>query len=167
VILLQQKLGWKALQWEEAEPLAVPAKLAWVLLTGHFDVSGQYGSQLPMIRTVPGCIGVGEAIKGVAVAGFDGTKPGLLNWKAQVGMIELNQGTNAGEIKAVWVKWGTCSTGCQGNRLGCTIQVVDQAGNPGCAGCKDALAKMRVGCHRHSWWNDYWGWRGHLPDTGW
>jgi hypothetical protein len=27
------------------------------------------------IQTVPGCIGVGKAIKGVTVAGFDGFKP--------------------------------------------------------------------------------------------
>jgi hypothetical protein len=59
---------------------------------------------LVSIRTVPGCIGVGEAIKGVAVSGFDGIKPSLLDRKAQAGMIETNQGTNAGEIKAVWVE---------------------------------------------------------------
>ncbi len=39
------------------------------------------------IQTVPGCIGVGEAIKGVAVAGFDGIEPSFLDWKAQIGMI--------------------------------------------------------------------------------
>ncbi len=54
-------------------------------------------------RTVHGCIEVGEAIEGVAVAGFDGVKPSLLDRKAQAGMIETNQGTNAGEIKAAWV----------------------------------------------------------------
>ncbi len=59
---------------------------------------------LVIIRTVPGCIGVGEAIKGVTVACFDGVEPHLLGRKAQVGMIETNQGTNAGEIKAAWVK---------------------------------------------------------------
>jgi hypothetical protein len=31
------------------------------------------------IRTVAGCIGVFEAIKGVAVASFDGIKPSLLD----------------------------------------------------------------------------------------
>jgi hypothetical protein len=56
--------------------------------------------RLVSIRTVPGCIGVGEAIKGVAVASFEGVKPSLLDQKAQADMIELNQGTNAGEIKA-------------------------------------------------------------------
>ncbi len=59
---------------------------------------------LVSIRTVPGCIGVGEAIEGVAVAGFDGVEPSLLDRKAQAGMIEFNQGTNAGGIKAVWVE---------------------------------------------------------------
>jgi hypothetical protein len=58
---------------------------------------------LVSIQTVPGCIGVGEAIKGVAVAGFDGVEPCLLDRKAQAGMIETNLGTYAGEIKAVWV----------------------------------------------------------------
>jgi hypothetical protein len=75
------------------------------------------------IRTVPGCIEVGEAIEGVTIAGFDGIKPSLFDWKAQAGMIKSNQGTNAREIKAAWVKWGTCGLGCQGNKLGCTVQV--------------------------------------------
>ncbi len=122
---------------------------------------------LVSVRTVPGCIGVGEAIKGVTVAGFDGIEPHLLDQKAQAGMIESNQGTNAGEIKAAWVKWGTCSTGCQGNSLVCTVQVVDQAGNPGSSGGKDALAGMRVGCCRHGWKNDHWGRWGQSCDTGW
>ncbi len=41
-------------------------------------------------QTVPDCIGVGEAIKGVTVAGFDGVEPRLLDRKAQAGMIETN-----------------------------------------------------------------------------
>ncbi len=72
------------------------------------------------VQTVPDCIGVGEALEGVAVAGFDSVKPSLLDREAQAGMIESNTGTN-GEIKAAWVKWGTCSTGGQGNSLGCAI----------------------------------------------
>ncbi len=115
---------------------------------------------LVSVRTVP-------TIEGVAVAGFDGIEQSLLDRKAQAGMIESNQGTNSGEIKAEWVKWGTCGTGCQGNSLGCTVQVVDQAGYPGCAGGKDALDGMRVGCHRHGWRNDHWGWWRQLRGTGW
>ncbi len=110
------------------------------------------------IQTVPGSIGVGEAIEGVAVSGFDSIKPSLLDRKAQAGMIETNQGTNAGEIKTAWVKWDTCGTGGQGNSLGCTLQVLDQAGDPGHVSGKDALAGMRVHCHRHDWRNDHWGW---------
>ncbi len=91
---------------------------------------------LVSVQTVPGCIGVGEAIEGVTVAGFDGVEPSLLDRKAQAGMIETNQGTNAGEIKAARVKWGTCGTGGQGNSLGCTVQVVDQAGDPGPRMCR-------------------------------
>ncbi len=79
---------------------------------------------LVSVRTVSGCIGGGKAIEGVAVASYDSIKPSLLDRKAQAGMIESNQCTNAGEIKAAWVKWGTCGTGSQGNSLGCTIQVV-------------------------------------------
>jgi hypothetical protein len=122
---------------------------------------------LVSIRTVPGCIGVGEAIKGVTVARFDGIKPSLLDWKAQAGMMESNQGTNAGEVQIAWVKRGTCGTGCQGNSLGCTVQVVDQIGYPGRAGGKDALAGMRMGCSRHGWRNDHWGRWGQLGTTGW
>jgi hypothetical protein len=43
------------------------------------------------IGTVPGSIGVGEALKGAAVAGFDSIKPSLLDREAQAGMIETNQ----------------------------------------------------------------------------
>ncbi len=119
------------------------------------------------VQTIPGCIEVGEAIKGVAVAGFDCIKPCLLDWKAQAGVIESNQGTNAREIKAAWVEWSICNTGFQGNTLRCTIQIVDQAGYPRHAGGKDALARIRVGCPRHGWRSDQWGWWGHLRDTGW
>jgi hypothetical protein len=31
------------LQWEEVEPLEAPAKLAWFLLTGHFNIAGKDG----------------------------------------------------------------------------------------------------------------------------
>jgi hypothetical protein len=37
---------------------------------------------LVCIRTVPGCIGVGETIKDVTVAGFDGINPSLINREA-------------------------------------------------------------------------------------
>ncbi len=110
------------------------------------------------VRTVPGSIGVGEALKGVAVACFDSIKPSLLGMEAQAGMIEPSQGTNSGEIKAAWVKWGTCGMGGQGNSLGCAVQVVDQSGNPVRVGGKDVLAGMRVRCRRHGWQNDHWGW---------
>ncbi len=72
------------------------------------------------VWTVPGQIGVCEALKGVAVAGFDSIQPSLLDRETKAGMIEPNQGTNAGEIKAAWVKWGTCGLGGQGNSLACT-----------------------------------------------
>ncbi len=83
---------------------------------------------LVSIRTVPGCIGVDEAIEGLAVASFDGVKPSLLDRKAQAGMIESNQGTNAGEIKCVgqmgylrhrlpWQQPGLHRTGSRPSRL--------------------------------------------------
>ncbi len=73
------------------------------------------------IWTVPGSSEVGEAFEGVAVAGFDSVEPSLLDKEALTGMIELNQGTNAKEIKAARVKWGTCGSGGQGNSLGCAV----------------------------------------------
>jgi hypothetical protein len=60
------------------------------------------------IRTVLGCIGVADALEGVAAAGLDSVEPSLLDRAAQAGMIEPNQGPNTGEIKAAWVKWSTC-----------------------------------------------------------
>jgi hypothetical protein len=56
--------------------------------------------------------------------------------------------------------------GSQGNSLGCAVHVVDQAGDPGRVGGKDALARMRVGCRRNGWQNDHWGWWGQSRDTG-
>ncbi len=73
------------------------------------------------VRTVLGRIGVSEALEGVAVAGFDGIEPSLLDREAQAGMIESNQGANAWEIKAAWVKWGTRGMSSQGNSLGCAL----------------------------------------------
>jgi len=53
-----------------------------------------------------------------------------------------NQGANAGQIKAAKIKWSTRSSGSQSNSLGCTIEVVYQAGSPGGAGGKDSLTGM-------------------------
>ena len=64
------------------------------------------------IRTILGCIGVGEALKGVTVAGFDCVEPGLFNWETKTGMIETNQGTYAWQIKAAWIKWGLGGRRC-------------------------------------------------------
>ena len=84
------------------------------------------------VRTIFGSIGVGEALKGVAVAGFDGIQPGLFDWKAKTGVIKSNQGANAGQIKAVRIEGSTKSSGSQGNSLGCcTIEVEYRAGSPG------------------------------------
>jgi hypothetical protein len=55
------------------------------------------------IQTVLGRIGVHEVLKGVTVVGCDSIKPSVLDREAQAGMIEPNQGPNAGEIKALWV----------------------------------------------------------------
>ena len=112
------------------------------------------------IRTVPGCIGVGKAIKGVTVAGFDGIEPSLFDREAKAGMIKSNQGTGAGKIEAAQVKWGTCGPGCQGDLLGCAIQVVDQAGSTRSAGSQDALAGMMMIYSHHGRRVNHWGWRG-------
>jgi hypothetical protein len=85
--------------------LEAPAKLAWMLSTGHFGVLGKIAHDcLIGIRTVPGSIGLGEALKGVTVAKFDSVEPSLFDREAQAGMIEPNQCTNAGEVKAAWVR---------------------------------------------------------------
>ena len=42
------------------------------------------------IQTILGGIGVGDALEGVTVAGFDGIKPGLVDRKAKTGMIKFN-----------------------------------------------------------------------------
>ncbi len=96
------------------------------------------------IRTILGCIGVGEALEGVAVAGLDGIQPGLFDWKAKTGMIKTNQGANAGKIKAARIEGSTCSPGSQSSSLGGTVEVVYRAGGPGRAGGEDTLAGMRM-----------------------
>jgi hypothetical protein len=40
------------------------------------------------VRTILGCIGVGEAFEGVAVAGLDGIEPDLFDRKTKTGMIK-------------------------------------------------------------------------------
>jgi hypothetical protein len=96
------------------------------------------------VRTILGCIGVGEAFEGVAVAGLDGIQPGLFDWKAKTGMIKSNQGANAGQIKAARIEGSTRSPGCQSNSLGGTVEVVYRAGGPGRVGGEDTLAGMRM-----------------------
>ncbi len=47
--------------------------------------------------------GVGETIKGFAVAGFDGLQPCLLGRKPKTCMVDSNESTNAREIQAVGI----------------------------------------------------------------
>ncbi len=56
------------------------------------------------VRTVLGHIGASVALEGITFAGFDCVESSLLDREAQTGMIEPNQGINAGDIKAAWVK---------------------------------------------------------------
>jgi hypothetical protein len=42
------------------------------------------------IRTILGSIGVGKAVKGVKVSGFNRLQPGLFDWKAKAGVIKAN-----------------------------------------------------------------------------
>jgi hypothetical protein len=102
------------------------------------------------VRTILGCIGVGEAFEGVAVAGLDGIEPGLFDWKAKTGMVKSNQGANAGQIKAAPIKGSTSRPGSQSNSLGGTVEVVYRVGGPGRAGGEDTLAGMRM--ERSDWW---------------
>jgi hypothetical protein len=59
------------LQREEVEPLEAPTKSTWVLLPDILALLGKMAHDcLIGVRTDFGCIGVGEALKGVAVAGL-------------------------------------------------------------------------------------------------
>ncbi len=77
---------------------------------------------------IAGYIGVGQAIKGVAVSCFDSIEPCLLDWKAKAGMVEANQGTDAGEVHAARVKRRAGGVGCQGHGLGGAVEAEDRAG---------------------------------------
>ena len=92
------------------------------------------------IRAVVGHLGVGWAIKRVAVAGFDCIEPRLLDWKAITSMVEADQGTNAGEIHAVGVKRRVGGAGCHGHGLRSPVEVDDRAGFAMWADGLDALA---------------------------
>ncbi len=96
---------------------------------------------------------VGEALEGVTVAGFDGIQPGLFDWKAKTGVVKTNQGANAGQIKAARIKGSTRNLGSQSNSLGCTVEVVNQAGRPGGAGGKDSLTGMWQARDRSDIWS--------------
>ncbi len=63
------------------------------------------------VGTILGRIGVGEALKGVAVSGFDGVQPGLFDREAETGVVKNNQGANAWEIKASRVEGSTRGSG--------------------------------------------------------
>ena len=96
------------------------------------------------IWVIEGHVGVGQAIERVTVARFDSVKPCLLDWKAKAGMVEGNQGTNAGEIHAVRVKSCAGGAGCQGHGLSGTVEVEDRAGFAAWANGMDALAGMQA-----------------------
>jgi hypothetical protein len=102
------------------------------------------------VRTILGCIGVGEAFEGVAVARLDGIEPGLFDWKPKTGIIKTHQGANARQIKAARIEGSTSSPGSQSNSLGGTVEIVYRAGGPGHAGGEDTLAGMRM--ERSAWW---------------
>ena len=105
------------------------------------------------VGTILGRIGVGEALEGVAVAGFDGVEPGLFDWKAKTGVVKTNQGANAGQIKAARIEGSTRNSGSQSNSLGCTIEVVNRAGSPGAAGGEDSLTGMWQARDRSDIWS--------------
>ena len=95
------------------------------------------------IRAIAGHVGVGQAIEQVKVASFDGVEPCLLDRKAKAGMVETNQGTNAGEIHVVGVKSHAGGAGCQGHGLCNTVEVEDRAGFAAWDNGMDALAGMQ------------------------
>ncbi len=94
------------------------------------------------IWAIAGHIGVGQAIKQVTVSCFDGVEPCLLDRKAKAGMVEADQGTDAGEIHAARVKSCAGGAGCQGHGLSGIVEVEDRAGFAVWANGMDALAGM-------------------------
>ncbi len=96
------------------------------------------------IRAIAGYIGVGQAIKRVTVSRFDSVEPCLLDWKAKAGMVEADQGTDAGEVYAATVKCRDGGVCCQGHGLGGTVEVEDRAGFTSWAKGMDALAGMQA-----------------------
>ena len=95
------------------------------------------------IRAIAGHVGVGQAIKQVAVARFDSVKPRLLDQEAKAGIVEADQGTNAEEIHAARVNSCAGGAGCQGHGLSGAIEVEDRAGFAAWANSMDALAGMQ------------------------
>ena len=124
---------------------------------GRSDVLALLGEvahdRLVGVGTILGRIGVGEALEGVAVAGFDGVQPGLFDRKAKTGVVKTNQGANAGQIKAARVKGSTRSSGSQSHSLGCAVEVVNRAGSPGDAGGKESLTGMWQARGRSNFWS--------------
>ncbi len=108
--------------------------------------------------TILGHIGVGEALEGVAVAGFDGVQPGLFDREAETGVVKTHQGANAGQIKAARVEGSTSGSGSQSYSLGCAIEVVNRAGSPGDAGGKESLAGMWQARGRSNFWSYHRDW---------
>jgi hypothetical protein len=109
-------------------------------LLGQMSQDGLIG-----IWAIAGYIGVGQAIKQVTVTCFDSVEPCLLDWKAKAGMVESNQGTDAGEVHVARIKHRAGGVGCQSHDLGCTVEVEDRIGFASWAKGLDALAEMQ-GC---------------------
>ncbi len=64
------------------------------------------------VGAVASHIGVGEAIKGVTVAGLDGIQPSLLDRKAQACMLEANESSYAGQVEALGINGSVGGQGC-------------------------------------------------------
>ncbi len=73
---------------------------------------------LVRVRIVSSHIGIGEALKCVAVTSLDGIEPCLLGREAKTCMIESNLGANAGEVHAAGVKCGAGHTWAGAGRAG-------------------------------------------------
>jgi hypothetical protein len=102
--------------------LGPEASWAWAWLTKILALLGQMSQdRLAGIWAIAGHVRVGQAIERVAVARFDSIKPRLIDRKAKAGMVEANQGTNAGEIHAARVKSCARDADCQGHGLSGTV----------------------------------------------
>jgi hypothetical protein len=80
------------------------------------------------IGAVSRYVGVGETVKRVKVASPDSIQPCLFDWEANACMVETNESSYAGEIKASGIEGRPGGLGCQCHGLSRIVHECDRAG---------------------------------------